>query len=171
MFAFHFGALSDATVHAFTGQHDKNQCRRKFVVTAPQLHVSSIRRLVYTSHSSPVSGNTRQGSLPIPFTAYRRWNTRQLCYLWKWLVEAVGVLKAMVNDMGAEHGKGCGLLPFYLGLWSSSIPASEGQPVAIELHIRSSAALEKDLEIVRNLVEALSLSRCRSDTSTAWPPS
>ena len=67
----------------------------------------------------------------------------------------------MVNVKGAEHGKGCGLLPFDLGLRSSSIPASEvRQPVAIGLHIRSSAALEKDLfEIIDNLVEALSLSR------------
>ena len=80
------------------------------VVTAPQLHVSSVRRLVYTSHSSSVSGNTRQDSLPIPFAAYHRWNTRQLCYSWKWLVEAFGVLIAMVNVMGEEHGKGCGLL-------------------------------------------------------------
>ena len=68
---------------------------------------------------------------------------------------------AMVYDMGAEHEKGCGLLPIDLGLWSRSIPASEEkQPAETGLHIRSSSALEKDLhEIGRNLVEALSLSR------------
>ena len=37
------------------------------VVTALQLHVSSIQRLGFSSHSSLVSGNNRQDSLPIPF--------------------------------------------------------------------------------------------------------
>ena len=60
-----------------------------------------------------------------------------------WLAEAFEVPNAMVTDVDAEQGNGCGLLPIYLSLWLHSIPAAEGrQPVAIELRSWPPFALE-----------------------------
>ena len=76
-----------------------------------QPHVSSIRRLVFTSHSSLVSGNTLQGSWPIPFPANCQWNTRQLRYSW----ENVASWSIWGAQRDGQYEKGCGLLPIDLG--------------------------------------------------------
>ena len=60
-----------------------------------------------------------------------------------WLAEAFEVANAMVNDVDAEHGTGCGLLSIYLSLWLNSVPTvEERQLVAIELRSWSPFSLE-----------------------------
>ena len=72
------------------------------LLSALQLHVSSIRRLGYTSHSSPAPGRIRCLSLFLILPPMEHSST---CVTRgkMWLVDAFEVLMAMVIDMGAEH--------------------------------------------------------------------
>ena len=77
-------------------------------LTEAQHHVSSSRRLVFKSHSSTVSGKTRQSSLPIPFRPIAEGppvNCATRCFMS--LAEAVEVRNATVNEVGAKYEIGC----------------------------------------------------------------
>ena len=84
-------------------------CRFDICFAEAQFHVSSIRRLGETSHSSPVRGNTRQVRCLSLFQPTVDGTLVNCVTRGKMrLAEACDAPNAMVNDMDAGHEKGCG---------------------------------------------------------------